>query len=374
MRVGKRWVSLCKFLCLTSAMCLPSFAGVSVSSPANATVTNSGSASVTSPVHFVATGTSPACAKGVASIGIYTAPFKLAYVVNGANLDKSLSLNAGTYNVAVQEWDHCGQSAKAMVKLVVGSGSGSGSGGSGSNHATPVTPMVVKSLQSQKGWSGFALLPPAFGICQDCTSVGPKLQWSWTQKVASPSMDSLSTKSVYGSGTVQWGDVLWNNHLIGDFSSQDIHDSNHTIVPKYHYFTYDVYFFVKNVELSQALEFDINQFVGGKKFIWGHECRVAGGHQWDIWDNPSQHWYKTGVPCNPISNAWNHLTIQAERTTDDHLIFKSITLNGKTATLNHVESPTTTAWHGITINYQIDGDRYGHQYTVYLDKLTFTMQ
>lgn len=371
MRVGKFRAVSCAFLCSIFAVAVPSFADVTVTSPTSATVSTPGSASGSSPIHFVATSSAPNCGKGVAAMGIYTAPHKLAYSVQGAQMDTNLSLGAGTYNVAVQEWDNCGNSTKAMINVVVGSGSGSGGSG---NHATPVTPMVVKNLQSQKGWSGFALLPPAFGICGDCTSAGPKLVWQWTQNVGSPSMDNLSTQSVYGSGTVQWGDVLWNNHLIGDFSSQDIHDTNHTIVPTFHYFTYDVYFYVKDVELSQALEFDINQFVGGKKFIWGHECRVAGGHQWDVWDNPSQHWFKTGVPCNPISNAWNHLTLQAERTTDDHLIFKSITLNGKTATLNHEELPTTTPWHGITINYQIDGDRDGHKYTVYIDKLTFTMK
>jgi hypothetical protein len=28
----------------------------------------------------------------------------------------------------------------------------------------------------------------------------------------------------------------------------------------------------------------------------------------------------------------------------------------------------------VTINYQLDGNRYGTPYVVYLDKLTFTMQ
>ena len=62
--------------------------------------------------------------------------------------------------------------------------------------------------------------------------------------------------------------------------------------------------------LPQALEFDINQFTGGKSFIWGHECRVAGGHQWDIYDNINHKWVPTGVACNPVSGAWNHLIIQ----------------------------------------------------------------
>ena len=80
--------------------------------------------------------------------------------------------------------------------------------------------------------------------------------------------------------------------------------------------------------LAQALEFDINQFFDSMGFIWGHECRVAGGNEWDVWDNVSQHWVPTGVSCYPKNNAWNHLTIQVERTSDNQLLYKTITLNG----------------------------------------------
>lgn len=344
---------------------LPSFAGVYVSSPASASVATSGAATGASPVHFVATGTSPACSKGVGSMGIYTTPNVLAYSVKGSSLDTNLSLSAGTYNVAVAEWDNCGWSSKALVAVTVVSPNSSTSGS---------TAKTFTNIQNAKGWSGYALLPPSWGICTTCTSAGPQLKWSWTQNVTSPSMDAISTKSVYGGGTVQWGDVLWNNHIVGYFSSQGLPDTNHTLNPTLHDFTYDVYFWVKDASVSQGLEFDINQYTGGKRFIWGHECRIAGGHEWDIYDNVNKKWVATGVPCNPVSGAWNHVVISVQRTSTNQLLFKSITLNGNTATLNHTESPTTTSWNGVTINYQIDGNRYGTPYTVYIDKLSFTMQ
>jgi hypothetical protein len=303
-------------------------------------------------------------------MGIYTASGVLAYKVSGSRLDTSLSLGSGTYNIAVQEWDACGASSKAALKLTVGSDPVSKTGGSGSGSSG----RTFANLQSQKGWSGYALLPPSWGICSSCTSTGTRLKWSWTPHVSSPSMDGDSTKSYYGGGTTQWGDVLWNNHLIGNFSSQGLPDTNHTLVPTLHYFTYDVYFWVADVSLSQALEFDINQFTLGKSFIWGHECRVAGGHEWDIYDDVHHKWVPTGVACNPVSGAWNHLTIKVQRTSDNMLLFQSITLNGKTATINHKESPTSTSWHGVTINYQLDGARAMKPYSVYLDKVNFTVQ
>jgi hypothetical protein len=192
-----------------------------------------------------------------------------------------------------------------------------------------------------------------------------------TPGISSPSQSGNATKFDIG-GTTPYADVLWNNHLIGDFSSQNLPDTARTLNATLHNFTYDVYFYGDNLETSQALEFDINQFVGGQSFIWGHECRIAGGHEWDIWDNVAQTWHPTGVACNPASNSWNHLIIQVQRTSSNQLIFQSITLNGVTDTLNYSEAPTSSNWYGITINYQMDGNYAQQAYSVYLDKLNFS--
>jgi hypothetical protein len=354
MNVGK----LSLLVCL-SAFTLPAFAGIYVTSPTNGSTSGS-------PVHFVASATSPACSKGVASMGIYTAPGKLAYTVNGGSLNTSLSMANGTYNVVVQSWDNCGWSATAPITLTVGSG--------GSVPPPSGNAKVFSNLQHSSGWTGYALLPPGFGICSSCKPTGSNVSWSWTQNVSSPSMDGMTTRSAYNGGSTQWADILWNNHLIGDFSSQGLPDTSHTLAPSLHNFTYDVYFWVGNTSTSQALEFDINQFVNGKSYIWGHECRIDGGHEWDTWSNPGGHWVASGIPCNPVSNAWNHLTINVQRTSDGHLLFHTITLNGKTATLNRYDTPTSTNWYGITVNYQMDSDYYKTPYPVYLDKFTFTAQ
>ena len=90
------------------------FAGVTVSSPGTGI-------SKKSPVHFVASGSSPACSKGVAAIGIYTAPYKLAYVVKGSKLDTKLTMKPGHYNVVVQHWDKCGWTSKQAITIHVAS-------------------------------------------------------------------------------------------------------------------------------------------------------------------------------------------------------------------------------------------------------------
>ncbi|HEY6337571.1 MAG TPA: hypothetical protein VIW68_03675 [Candidatus Sulfotelmatobacter sp.] len=302
-------------------------------------------------VQFVASATS-SCASGVATMGIYTAPGVLAYKTQAAQLNTLLTLGPGTYHTVVEEWDKCGGASVAPVTVTVGGN-------------------VFSGLQKQAGWNGYALLPPYYNICTTCTPSGPQTTWAMTQNVSSPSVSGSSTRMDIG-GTTDYSDVLWNNHLIGDFSSQGLPDPNRTIVPNLHNFTYDVYFYANDLSASQALEFDINQFVGGYSYIWGHECRVAGGNEWDIWDNPGQTWHATGVACNPVANAWNHLVLQVQRTSDNHLLFQSITLNGVTATLNYYESPTATTWYGVTINYQQDGNYEQTPYSIWLDNLNFS--
>lgn len=289
-------------------------------------------------------------------MGIYTAPGALAYTAQGAQLNTLLTLNPGVYNTVVEEWDNCGGASATPVTITVGGGSTSG---------------VFANLHQQAGWTGYALLPSLYEICSSCKSTGPEVTWSMTQNISSPSLSGHSSLMDIGGQTV-YADVLWNNHLIGDFSSQGLPDYNHTIVPNLHNFTYDVYFYVQDPSVSQALEFDINQFVDGNSYIWGHECRIAGGNEWDIWDNPGQKWLPTGIACKPLKNAWNHLVLQVQRTSGNQLLFQSITLNGVTSVLNYYENPTATTWYGVTINYQQDGNYQQTPYSVWLDKLNFS--
>jgi major membrane immunogen (membrane-anchored lipoprotein) len=312
---------------------------------------------VSQTVQFVASATSP-CSEGVSAIGIYTAPNQLAYTSQGSQLNTLLTLSPGSYQTVVQEWDNCGGSASTPVAITVG-GSSSTSG-------------TFSNLQQQSsGWTGYGLLPPSYNICTSCTSSGPDVSWSMTPNISSPSLDGKSTEMNIGGDTV-YSDVLWNNHLIGNFSSQGMPDNNKTIVPNLYNFTYDVYFYMDDPSVSQAEEFDINEFVNGYSFIWGHECRIAGGNEWDIWDDQGQTWHPTGVPCNPVANSWNHLVLQVQRTTSNQLLFQSITLNGVTADLNYYENPTTTTWYGVTINYQQDGNYKQTPYSVWLDELNFS--
>ena len=312
-------------------------AGVWVTSPTN-------HSNVVSPVNYAATATT-ACARGVASMGIYVNN-QLNFVSSGAKLNTALALTPGTYDTVVQEWDYCGGSTFQHEQVTVGGS-------------------VFTNLQASGGWSGYGEFAPSYNTCSNC---GPGVTWSLNQGVTSPSLTGKAAKFSIG-GATPYSDVLWTNPLIGDFSSQGLPDPGHAIIPKLHGFTYDIYFYSSSFELSQVLEFDINQYFNSLGFTWGNQCRIAGGHEFDVWDNVNWKWLPTGVPCNPVNNSWNHLTLQVQRTWDNQLLYHSITLNGVTRVIDRYFPPySVNNWYGVTANYQMDGNYKQSPYSVVVDK------
>jgi hypothetical protein len=178
-------------------------------------------------------------------------------------------------------------------------------------------------------------------------------------------------------GTTPYSDVLFVNPVLGQGSTQGIPDTNHTLLSTIHNFTYDAYFKPTNLAVTQVLEFDVSMYFNGLSLIWGQQCRLAGNPStgvWDIWDNINNKWVSAGIPCRPINNAWNHVTIQMQRESDNWLLFQSITLNGTTYPINRYYQATTapSSWWGVTVNYQMDGNYQQAAYNTYLDNFSLT--
>jgi hypothetical protein len=300
--------------------------------------------------------------------------------------------DAGTFSFAVSVADSKGISSQKSLQISVsnntpasgGSGSGTGSGtnsgggssgsgsGSGSSSSNSSAEPSFSNVQAAGGWSQAAQGPPNFVDCSPSPCNGGS--FSMTQGVNNPSMSGNATEFYLG-GSTPYTDILSYNHLIGPYSSQGLPDTGQSLVPPLHNFTYDVYFYSDNIGASEALEFDINQFFNGMGFIFGHQCRIANGNQWDVFDNQKGAWVPTGIPCYPKNGAWNHLTIQVQRTSDNHLTYQSITLNGQTSTLNwSLPHGSTPNWYGVSINFQMDGNSQQESYKVYLDNLTFSYE
>jgi hypothetical protein len=329
---------------LAEEITVTALAGVHVTSPAN-------NSTVSSPANYVATATS-SCSKGVASMGIYVNG-QLVYVENGAILNTQLSLESGTQETVVEEWDKCGGASYTPINVTV----------QGDEH-------ILSNLQSSGGWNGWGELPPYYDICSaSCSGV----TWSMSRHASSPSLSGNSTQFELG-GTTPYADVLWSLPVLGQNTAQGIPDTGHTLLPSLHNFTYDAYFYVTNASITQVLEFDINMYMDGAGMIWGNQCNNLGGGTWDIWDNVNAKWVSTGFACDLLINAWNHVTIQAQRGAGNALLYQSITLNGKTININKTYPSflVPAGWWGVTLNYQMDGNYKQLSNTTYMDNFSFT--
>ncbi|MEO6983239.1 MAG: hypothetical protein ABI072_09010 [Edaphobacter sp.] len=241
--------------------------------------------------------------------------------------------------------------------------------------APPTTPdnvSILTDLQASEGWESWGQIAPTYA---DCESPCPGVTWSMLQGVKTPSLSGNATQANLG-GTTPYSDVLFVNHLIGVASTQRLPDNDHTLIPTLNNFTYEADFYLPSAFASstQAMEFDINMFPGNSVgMIWGTECRIRSGSEWDIWDNVAMKWVPTGFACNPIVDGWNHVTINVQRGPANTLIYKSIVLNGIISNIDKTYPPFAVPadWYGITVNYQMDGDEKQTAITTYLDNLSF---
>ena len=339
------------------------YCGGATFTPVDLTVADQGGVWVTSPspnstvtslANYVATATT-SCSKGVAAMGVYVNN-QLQYVAQGASLNTQMTLTPGAQHTVVEEWDYCGGAAFSTVNVTVGINQ---------NKATN----KISNIQASKGWKSWGQFFPDYIDCAPCSG----LEWAIKPGITSPSKSGNATRFDI-AGTVPYGDVLFSIPLIGQFSTQGLPDTNHSILPTLHNFTYDADFYVTNAKVTQVLEFDVNMYMNSIGMIWGNQCRIAGGHEWDIWDNVNAQWVPTGVPCNPIDHGWNHVTIHVQREADNSLLFQSITLNGVTATINktYPNFSVPASWYGVTVNYQMDGDRKLSANSTYLDNFSLT--
>ena len=85
---------------------------IGVRSPVNNTI-------LSNPIRFKATTQVRNCPAGSATLRIYTGPGVNAYTVNASNIDKQLTLSAGTHNTVIQAWDNCGRVYRTPATITV---------------------------------------------------------------------------------------------------------------------------------------------------------------------------------------------------------------------------------------------------------------
>jgi hypothetical protein len=304
------------------------FAGVTVSSPASGST-------VSSPVHFVAQGSTD-----VYAMKIYV-DYNSVYSVSGYKIDTYVSLAGGNHSVTVQGWSTTGAIYKTPLTITVS--------GTTSTSTAPSGSSTYSNIDQMSGWQ-------SCGACAGAGGNGPVGTYWMKQWVSSPSMDGASAE--FYNGGKAWADALWWKQLGANGGVS--------------HFVYDLYFYVNYPGNAQALEFDVNQSVNYKKYIFGTQCAIADG-QWEVWNTAGKYWVKTGIACKaPPAYTWNHLTWEFQRV-NGQVLFVAFTLNGVKSYINKYFYPISVSASELNVAFQMDLKGSGYGYNVWLDKVKLTV-
>jgi hypothetical protein len=173
-----------------------------------------------------------------------------------------------------------------------------------------------------------------------------------------PSLSGNSAQFKIG-GPTQYSNALWWKSL--GPNSKPTH------------FVYDLYFYLKDPSAPEALEFDVNQSMNGKRYTWGTECSYRDSGHWDIWDPESGRWVTTSVECPQVeAGKWHHLIWSFERV-DGKTHYISVSLDGDVHTVDKYYNPQEH-WSGsaVSVAFQMDGNYRQDPYSVWLDKVTLS--
>ena len=209
-----------------------------------------------------------------------------------------------------------------------------------------------KQIQSMTAWSSCS-------VCAGTNGAGSTATHWQGQFQTSPSLSGSSSQFYFG-GSTPYSAALWWEQL-----------GPH---PSYSHFTYSLNFYVKNASAPQALEFDVNQGLNGKKYIFGTECNLRGTYAgyWRVYDSVL-HWQNTGVACTGItSDKWHSLKWELERTSGGHTHFIAVTVDGVRRTVNRYYTPEDSSTNELNVAFQTDGNKYPNDYSVWLDNVTLS--
>ncbi len=305
-------------------------ATVNVSSPTSGSTDSS-------PVHVTSTSSS---SHAITRTIIYV-DNKSAYSVASGSVNTSLTMASGSHSIVVQSWDSAGTVIKSSsIKITVNSSSGSAPSGS----------KQYANINQMTGWD-------SCDACAGAGGSGPKATHTLTQNISSPALDGKAAE-FYLKGSKPYSNALWWKQLGAN--------------PNVSNFTYDLYFYLKTPSAAQALEFDVNQSLNGKKYIFGTECDINDHHVWNIYDAGNHKWMETSVACTaPVPYSWNHLTLEFQRV-NSQMKFISITLNGKKSYFNKTYNPASSSSKELNVAVQIDGNGQNVAYSEWADKINLT--
>src|SRR5215471_8554166 len=219
----------------------------------------------------------------------------------------------------------------------------------------PPNALVVKKIEGMSNWEWCTATNSHGGECAsglgDATS-------SKTDNQTSPSLDGSSSKFDIG-GPTPYSNVLWWRTLTPNDNAT--------------HFVYDLYFYIDQADLPEALEFDVNQSFNGTRWVYGTECSYKDTGKWDVWDGSTHKWVTSKVACPQISSTtWHHLIWQFERV-NGQVHYISVTLDNQTYPVDmYLGAESNFVGEGVDVAFQLDGDSHQNPYSVWLNEVTLS--
>lgn len=357
------------------AFLLPANASVTAVSVQSPNLSENGTTSLTTPIHFQATAESSANISGYV---VY---------VDGQNmfqnyaplLDAWVVVKPGSHSLYIKAWDSTGAALPTQIFQIDVTGA--------APPLPPATATRIVELDSSSNWV-IDNNPNVGGKCND-GSIGNWQNASDPNTNNAPDFKSTGKHFVVHS-KCQYDDSLFYN---------EGNDPSYAGVTNY---LWDYWFYIPNTTKNsyvQALEFDLFQSVkmndGVHEFMFGTQCNYAT-NQWQDWlpQNGGLHWVNAGVsPCQFSTGAWHHVTYFFQRVTSSgyqvipgsfspssdtnkSLRFGTITVDGQSTYLggqafSTIPSPPWGPTLGI--QHQLDSAVSGVTIEQYADNETLTV-
>jgi hypothetical protein len=205
---------------------------------------------------------------------------------------------------------------------------------------------TYSNLEQGSGWVG-----------SSSVAVGPNggitKSYSMAKGVRTPSMDGASARYSLG-GSQPFTNAIWWKPVVQNTTAS--------------HFVYDMYLYMTNPRASQALEFSANQTVAGRRYKFSTQCAFERG-VWRIYSPFTKSWISTSAPCSrPPAYKWNHITLEYARS-GGKAQFVSVTVNGKKSYLNKSLGTYAVNDNKVYVHFQMDGNRYQDDYSVWIDKM-----
>jgi hypothetical protein len=311
-------------------------------------------ASVTSPVTFTASASSP---NGISGWVIYANDQNVYQVDNySSSLSASVNLSPGTYNVYIRAWDRVsGYGTSAPMQITVGGTSGL---------PTPPSDAVVLShIEDSTGSWG-----------QTSAEAGPlnvTTDFWMAPFQTSPSLDG-SSREFYVGGPV-WTAALWY-HPVQSYTGQ-YNSATH--------FLWDFWVYVDSSSMQNVwtLEFDLYQAISGYEYMIGSHCQFSStqqGNYWYGWNQVTHQWIQTSVPCSRNlmpGGQWHHIQWMMERIPNSHYYkYDTLVVNGTVYPINMTQPADWSGWGDtLGVQWQVDTNANGGSVHMWTDKVTLTM-